>query len=156
MTLSDSQIDFILLDVKKKGVSHPDLQEDLADHIICLIEKDFQENNFNTAYQNTLRSFGSLKAIQNKTLETIQSSGRQAILFRFFDYLFTLIYFLLGITLMTLPVLFLVVKSDILVFTILLPMIPIGWFLCFTRIDYKKFELIPFKTKVCPEDVVFY
>jgi len=39
--VTDEQIDYILTDIKKNGVSIPDLQNNLLDHLCCIIENEY-------------------------------------------------------------------------------------------------------------------
>lgn len=156
MNLSDSQIDFILSDIKRRGVVSSALQEDLLDHICCLIEEKFRKDDFQTAYQKALTSLGSLRALQHKTTNVVLSSGRVAILFRCLEYCFTLIYLILGIVFLLLPLFILIAKSEFLIFVLLFPLFPFGCFMCFTRINYKKFQLISFPSKASPGNLVFH
>lgn len=43
MELTAKQTGFILLDIKKRGVQLMPLQEDLCDHICCLVEKEMEQ-----------------------------------------------------------------------------------------------------------------
>lgn len=69
-SLTEQQIAFIEKDIKVRGVTSPDLNIDLLDHICCLIEVNLDEHgNFETVYQETLLLFGEkgLKEIQEET-----------------------------------------------------------------------------------------
>ena len=69
-SLNEQQIAFIENDIKVRGVTSPDLNIDLLDHICCLIEVNLDEyRNFETVYQETLLLFGEkgLKEIQEET-----------------------------------------------------------------------------------------
>jgi len=56
--ISDSQVDFILDDIKKRGVELEDLQNNLLDHVCCIIENKMNQNhNFNEFYENTISKF---------------------------------------------------------------------------------------------------
>ena len=46
-SLSEKEIDFILNDIKKNGVELEDLQLNLLDHICCIFENEYnQDENF--------------------------------------------------------------------------------------------------------------
>ncbi len=69
-SLTEEQIAFIENDIKVRGVTSPDLNIDLLDHICCLIEYNLDDcRNFETVYQETLLLFGEkgLKEIQEET-----------------------------------------------------------------------------------------
>jgi len=56
--ISDSQVDFILDDIKKRGVELEDLQNNLLDHVCCIIESKMSPNHdFNEFYENTISKF---------------------------------------------------------------------------------------------------
>jgi hypothetical protein len=56
--VSDEQIEFILDDIKKRGVEIESLQLNLLDHICCIIEREYHEtDDFNTIYETTIKQF---------------------------------------------------------------------------------------------------
>lgn len=56
--VSDEQIEFILNDIKKRGVEMEDLQLNLLDHICCILEQDYkEEQDFKTEYQKVIKQF---------------------------------------------------------------------------------------------------
>lgn len=69
--VSDEQIEFILDDIKKRGVEMEDLQLNLLDHICCIIEREYNEtDDFNTIYNTTIKQFfkTELWEIEEETL----------------------------------------------------------------------------------------
>ena len=73
-TLKDDQIDFILNDIKSRGVEIEDLQMNLLDHICCIIEKEFTgDEDFKTFYQKILPRFfkKELKEIEEETINLL-------------------------------------------------------------------------------------
>ncbi len=69
--LSEQQIDFILTDIKNRGVELEDLQLNLLDHICCIIESECKpEDDFEQFYQLTISRFfrKELKEIEEETL----------------------------------------------------------------------------------------
>ncbi|MCE3259015.1 MAG: hypothetical protein K0S12_656 [Bacteroidetes bacterium] len=57
-SLSDKQIDFILNDIRARGVEMEDLQLNLLDHICCIIENDLEtDGNFEDFYHTTIKKF---------------------------------------------------------------------------------------------------
>ncbi|MES2397977.1 MAG: hypothetical protein V4549_18335, partial [Bacteroidota bacterium] len=69
-TLSDQQIDFILNDIKIRGVEMEDLQLNLLDHICCIIECELEEEgDFENFYHKTIPKFfkKKLKEIEEET-----------------------------------------------------------------------------------------
>lgn len=56
--INDAQIDFILEDLSARGLEMVSLQQDLLDHICCMIENKLEENgNFEECYRNTITTF---------------------------------------------------------------------------------------------------
>lgn len=56
--VSDEQIEFILNDIKQRGVEMEDLQLNLLDHICCILENEnIDNNNFETTYQKVIKQF---------------------------------------------------------------------------------------------------
>lgn len=56
--LSDSQIEFILNDISARGIETVSLQQDLLDHICCIIEQQLEENgDFERFYLATIGTF---------------------------------------------------------------------------------------------------
>lgn len=67
---SDEELDFILFDIQSKGVVLEDLQNNLLDHICCIIEEEKpDEVDFHVFYRSILPRFFSkeLKEIQDET-----------------------------------------------------------------------------------------
>lgn len=56
--LSDKHIDYILDDIRARGVEMEDLQYNLLDHVCCIIEQNLGETgDFEDFYQNTIKTF---------------------------------------------------------------------------------------------------
>jgi hypothetical protein len=56
--LSDSQTDYILNDIRRRGVEMEDLQLNLLDHICCIIEQNLKEGeDFEAFYKKTIPKF---------------------------------------------------------------------------------------------------
>src|ERR1700741_4029389 len=57
-SINDKQIDFILRDIRARGVEMEDLQYNLLDHVCCIIEQNLEANgDFENFYQKTIRQF---------------------------------------------------------------------------------------------------
>jgi hypothetical protein len=72
--LSDEQIDFILNDIKQRGVEMEDLQLNLLDHICCILEREMNENeNFEQFYHKTIKTFfkHELWEIEEETIQLL-------------------------------------------------------------------------------------
>ncbi|MDX2172516.1 MAG: hypothetical protein SFY56_05305 [Bacteroidota bacterium] len=69
--LSDKQIDFILNDICARGVEMESLQQNLLDHICCIIEQNLEaDGDFESFYQKTIQTFykDALWEIEEETL----------------------------------------------------------------------------------------
>lgn len=74
--LSNEQIDFILNDISARGVKMDSLQQDLLDHICCIIEHNLEENgDFENFYQSTIKTFykEKLAEIEEETKSLIDN-----------------------------------------------------------------------------------
>lgn len=57
-TLKDEQVDFIIADIEARGIGLDDLQQNLLDHICCILEQDVTgDNDFTACYNRTIRQF---------------------------------------------------------------------------------------------------
>jgi len=69
--ISDQQIDYILSDIGARGVEMESLQQNLLDHICCIIENNLEENgDFESFYKKTIHTFykHELWEIEEETL----------------------------------------------------------------------------------------
>jgi hypothetical protein len=69
--LSDKQIDYILNDIGARGVEMESLQQNLLDHVCCIIEQNLEANgDFENFYQKTIQTFykDALWEIEEETL----------------------------------------------------------------------------------------
>jgi hypothetical protein len=72
--LNVEQIEFILNDIKSRGVEMEDLQSNLLDHICCIIEQNLEENgDFEGFYSKTIKTFfkKELKEIEVETITLV-------------------------------------------------------------------------------------
>ncbi len=70
-TLSEEQIDFILRDIKSRGVEMEDLQVSLLDHICCILECELEpDGDFESFYRKTIPRFfkKELREIEEETI----------------------------------------------------------------------------------------
>ena len=57
-TINDKQIDFILNDIRRRGVEMEDLQYNLLDHICCIVEQNLNpDGDFEDFYKQTIPKF---------------------------------------------------------------------------------------------------
>jgi hypothetical protein len=69
--LSDQQIDYILSDIGARGIGMVSLQQDLLDHICCVIEHELdQDGDFERFYQSAVSRFykSELREIEEETI----------------------------------------------------------------------------------------
>lgn len=69
--LSEQQIDYIFDDISARGVEMESLQQNLLDHVCCIIENNLEENgDFESFYRKTIKSFykDELWEIEEETL----------------------------------------------------------------------------------------
>jgi len=56
--ISDQQIDYILNDIGARGVEMESLQQNLLDHVCCIIENNLEENgDFESFYKKPYKHF---------------------------------------------------------------------------------------------------
>ena len=70
-TLTEEQIDFILRDIKSRGVEMEDLQISLLDHICCIMECELEpDGDFESFYRKTIPRFFNkeLSEIEEETI----------------------------------------------------------------------------------------
>jgi hypothetical protein len=93
-SLNEQQIDFILGDIKARGVRLESLQSDLLDHICVIIEQQLErETDFEPCYEATIRSFyrQELREIEAETLFLLACRNRLTLSRnQFFLLLFTI------------------------------------------------------------------
>lgn len=69
--ISDKQIDYIFNDISARGVEMESLQQNLVDHVCCIIEQNLETNgDFEDFYQKTIKTFykDALWEIEEETL----------------------------------------------------------------------------------------
>lgn len=72
--ISEAQIDFILDDISARGVGMESLQQNLLDHICCVIEHNLEEDgDFEGFYQKTIVTFykSELREIEEETIKLL-------------------------------------------------------------------------------------
>ncbi|MBL0341101.1 MAG: hypothetical protein IPP71_09350 [Bacteroidetes bacterium] len=76
--ISDQQIDYILNDFRARGVEMESLQENLLDHICCIIEQELEANgDFERFYSTTIKTFykNELKEIEEETISLLNNKN---------------------------------------------------------------------------------
>ncbi len=72
--INDTQIDFIRSDIRARGVEMVSLQQDLLDHICCVIEQELDEDgDFERCYERVVARFykKELREIQEETIHLL-------------------------------------------------------------------------------------
>lgn len=72
--ISEAQIDFILDDISARGVKMESLQQNLLDHVCCIIERNLEEDgNFERFYHQTILTFykSELQEIEVETINLL-------------------------------------------------------------------------------------
>ncbi len=63
--LSEQQLDWILDDIRRRGIETEDLQSNLLDHICCIIESELEENgDFGQFYSSVITRFYKTELIE--------------------------------------------------------------------------------------------
>ncbi len=73
-SINDKQIDFILNDIRARGVEMESLQHDLLDHVCCLVEQNLEANgDFENFYKTTIATFykEALWEIEEETIRLL-------------------------------------------------------------------------------------
>lgn len=72
--LTDKNIDYILTDISARGVEMESLQQNLVDHICCIIEQNLEANgDFESFYKKTIKTFykDALWEIEEETISLL-------------------------------------------------------------------------------------
>lgn len=72
--ITDQQVDFILDDIRRRGVEMEDLQYNLLDHICCIIEQNLEaDGDFEGYYQQIITRFykQQLSEIEEETIQLL-------------------------------------------------------------------------------------
>ncbi|HEU5168493.1 MAG TPA: hypothetical protein VFU29_23270 [Chitinophagaceae bacterium] len=76
--LSEEQINYIGADIKKRGIEMESLQQDLLDHICCMIEEGLEENgDFEKFYAAVIKTFykNELSEIETETVNLLTNKN---------------------------------------------------------------------------------
>lgn len=146
MRLTAEQIQFVSKDIYKRGVRSKILHDDMLDHICCLIESGSStESNFAKVYNDSLKKCEPLAYLNRETNNAIVVEG---IFHSVANVLMTLLYLSLALLFVGFPLTFSIYKRDILFIILFFPAIIAGLYILITRINYKKFTIIPFTQKM--------
>ncbi len=79
MTLTEEHIDYIIKDVRYRGIVYNELDDELIDHICTLVEQKMATGTrFIDAYDQVIKSFGATKGIQQIQTQTISINNNNA------------------------------------------------------------------------------
>jgi hypothetical protein len=76
--LSDKQIDYIINDIRARGVEMESLQNDLVDHICCVVEQNLEASgDFENFYSSVIKTFyrKELKEIEEETISLLKNKN---------------------------------------------------------------------------------
>ena len=103
--VTDEQVDFILEDIAKRGVTTEDVKYNILDHVCCIIENEMSEEmNFHEFYRQTIARF------YRKELGEIEEETQQLLTFKHF-YAMKKILKISGVTSIILILLGVIFKS---------------------------------------------
>jgi hypothetical protein len=155
MKLDPAQIKFIKSEIYKKGVRLESLQEDLLDHICCLVEEELEVTpDFKIAYLKAIGGFGNLRFLHVQTEDAIQAGRNFPRLFKFLNYCLTFALLNLCLWFIFYPVYLSYQYEKPSFMFMFCHFMLFGIYFCFARINYKTFEIIPFKEKVFSDRLI--
>ena len=78
-SVSDDQVEYILSDIEKRGVTTEDVRYNILDHVCCIIENEFNgEKDFKKFYENTIARF------YKKELSEIERETENLLTFKYY------------------------------------------------------------------------
>ena len=156
MELNSRQLKVIRWDIKRRGVTSASLREDLFDHICCLVETEMKQvPDFRDAYLKVIKRFGSLRVLQLKTDRELESSNSFEMIIKIVNHFFVLLYLIIAVIFILIPSFLFFHDFNIWYALLSLPVGVLGFVIPFTRIDYKKFDIISFKKSFSPVKITF-
>jgi hypothetical protein len=155
MKLTPDQVKFIRSQIFKKGVRLETLREDLLDHICCLVEEELETDpDFKKAYLKASGSFGNLRLLHVETDDAIRSVRGFPVLYKFLDYCLTFAMLNLCLWFIFYPVYLSFAYERFSFLLMFCHFMLFGIYFCSTRINYRRFEIIPFKQKLFPDRLI--
>jgi hypothetical protein len=143
--LSASQIVWIQEEIRNKGITDPVLEDDLLDHICCIVEENVANGfSFEQAFDVVLEKFGpaGLRKIQTETtyLLNLNTTAHTCILA--LDYLMTFLLFIVSCCFVLSPVLAYLYQPTLFTFCISILFTLIGLIVIVSGFDYKNFDTV--------------
>lgn len=155
MKVSAQQISFINRDLFKRGIHDAALRGDLLDHICCLLESPtLSGQNFKDNYEQALQSFGPLRHLALETQDSIDATLPSSKVSKWLERLLTALYLGMALLFFAAPVCLALVHRSMDFILFFSPFMLMGLYICTRRIDYRRFELLPFQQAVFPERLV--
>jgi len=155
MSLNPAQTAFIKKELLKKGITDEALRDDLVDHFCCLVEEEMEQaSDFKNAYFSSMKKFGSLRGLQAETLESIESVKMLPKIIKLGEFFTTLSYLILSLVFLIMPLYLTLSHRNISFLLFFSPFVILGFYICVKRINYRKFEIIPFQKSLFSGSVV--
>jgi hypothetical protein len=154
--LTSRQINIIKWDIRQNGIYQHALQEDILDHICCLLEEECKATkDFKKAYLKVRNEMGSLKVMQYRVDEELISHRRLERFVKVPYYFAVALYLLMGIGMLAGPLFLSLIELNPLCCVLALPLVIMGYVIIFKRINYKKWDIIPYKESFSPVQITF-
>ena len=78
--LTDEQIDYIVDDLRRRGLHYAPLVDELLDHVCCLVESEVAAGtDFEVAYRQTIQAFGrdGIQKTQTLTFQSVNNKTKR-------------------------------------------------------------------------------
>ena len=86
-SISEDEVDFILNDIEKRGVTTEDVKYNILDHVCCIIENEMPKGeDFKKFYRNTLARF------YRKELSEFEDETRDLLTFKYYNKLLCIMH----------------------------------------------------------------
>lgn len=143
--LTQDQIDLIECTLVKHGLTSEALQDDLIDHVCCLVENRMETGNtFEDALAISLQEFGvkGVAKVQHQTKQEVLNTDRFG-LGQALNYFATTAVLLLALFFAFLPLVVFLSSPDLpFVSLAFLQFAFVGWYLLLKKVNYRRYELI--------------
>ena len=149
--LSSGQIAWIQQEISRKGISDPVLQDDLLDHICCIIEENLANGfSFDDAFDVVLEKFGpaGFRKIQRETTFLLKLNATAYKCVLALDCVMTFVLILVSCSFMLAPVFAYLYQPSLFTFCISMPFTLIGAFVMVSGFDYKHFDTVRSNSRI--------
>jgi len=138
--ISEKQLDFIIRFIRKKGVRNRHLENDLVDHICCMIEEEMEkEMPFFDAFMKTVRSFGP-HGLLKLQIQTNLFINKSYMITRIFNLGINFVSLFLCLFFITFPVYLSVDMDSVAPALLCVPVILTGLWAILFGFSYRDFE----------------